>query len=125
MRKLAIAAAAIAALALAGTMVLAQDKKADKGGARKATTKVMAENARVRAYEVRFAPGAENASVPASSTRVVRVLSGGTLERTYADGKTEKVTYRTGEVRINESSLAFSTKNIGSSEVRLYVVQMK
>src|SRR5213595_373994 len=126
MRKLVtVAGAGVLTLALAGTMVLAQDKKADKGGARKATTRVMAENARVRAYEVSFAPGAENTSVPASSTRVVRALAGGTLERTYTDGRKENVTYKTGEVRINESSPAFTTKNIGSSEIRLYVVQVK
>jgi hypothetical protein len=87
--------------------------------------KVIAENPKVRAYEVTFAPGAENASVPASSIRVVRALSGGTLERTYTDGKKEKVTYKTGEVRINEVSPAFTTKNIGKSEIKLYVVQVK
>src|SRR5205085_483712 len=106
MRKLVTAAAGVLALVLAGTMVMAQDKKMDKGGAAKATMKVIAENARVRAYEVSFAPGAENTSVPASSTRVVRALAGGTLERTYSDGKKENVTYKTGEVRINESSPA-------------------
>ena len=125
MRKLVTAAAGALALVLAGTMVTAQDKKMDKGGAAKATMKVIAENARVRAYEVSFAPGAENTSVPASSTRVVRALAGGTLERTYTDGRKENVTYKTGEVRINESSPAFTTKNIGSSEIRLYVVQVK
>jgi len=63
--------------------------------------------------------------VPASSTRVVRALTGGTLERTYTDGKKEKVTYKTGEVRINEVSPAFTTKNIGKTEIKLYVVQVK
>lgn len=127
MRRLVTASAAAAALVLSGLFAqqaLAQDKKMDKG-ASKATMKVLQENAKVRAYEVSFAPGAENKSIPATSTRVVRALAGGTLERTYADGRKEKVTYKTGQVRINEASPAFTTKNIGKSEIRLYVVQVK
>jgi len=124
MRRLVTASAAAAALVLSGLFAqqaLAQDKKA----APKATMKVLQDNAKVRAYEVSFAPGAENKSVPASSTRVVRAIAGGTLERTYADGKKEKVTYKTGQVRINEASPAFTTKNIGKSEIKLYIVQVK
>src|SRR6266446_10826816 len=127
MRSLVTASLAVLAFVLSGSMVnsaTAQDKKAAKGAA-KATMKVITENAKARAYEVTFAPGAENTSVPASSTRVVRALAGGTLERTYTDGKKEKVSYKTGEVRINEVSLAFTTKNIGKSEIKLYVVQVK
>jgi type V secretory pathway adhesin AidA len=103
---------------------MAQDKKAEKGTG-KATMKVVAENAKTRAYEVTFAPGAENASVPSSSVRVVRALAGGTLQRTYSDGKKENVVYKTGEVRINEASPAFTTKNIGKKPIRLYIVQLK
>ena len=78
--------------------VLGQDKKA--------TMKVIAENDKARAYEVTFAPG--------------------TLERTYADGKKEKVTYKTGQVSINEPSpAAYTAKNIGKSAIKLYVVQLK
>lgn len=125
MRRLVTATLAAAAFALSAShCAIAQDKKSDKG-APKATMKVIAENAKVRAYEVTFAPGAENTSVPASSTRVVRALEGGTLERTYTDGKKEKVSYKTGEVRINEVSPAFTTKNIGKNEIKLYVVQVK
>lgn len=125
MRRLVTATLAAAVLALPASITLAQDKKAADKGAPKATMKVIAENPKVRAYEVTFAPGAENTSVPASSIRVVRALAGGTLERTYADGKKEKVTYKTGEVRINEVSPAFTTKNIGKSAIKLYVVQVK
>ena len=125
MRRLVTATLAAAVLVLPASITLAQDKKAADKGAPKATMKVVSENAKVRAYEVTFAPGAENTSVPASSTRVVRALAGGTLERTYSDGKKEKVTYKTDEVRINEVSPAFTTKNIGKSEVKLYVVQVK
>ena len=128
MRKLAIALPAVLAFVLSGLMVssaMAQDKKADKGGA-KATMKVIAENAKLRAYEVTFAPGAENTAVPSSQTRAVRALAGGTLQRTYADGKKEDVVYKAGDVRINEPSAAtYTAKNIGKSEVKLYIVLLK
>jgi hypothetical protein len=127
MRKLVTASAAVLAFVLSGALVnpaIAQDKKAEKG-AGKATMKVLAENTKARAYEVTFAPGAENAAVPSSSVRILRALKGGTLQRTYADGKKENIAYKTGEVRINEASPAFTTKNIGKSEVKLYIVQLK
>ena len=92
MRRLVTATLA-AAFALTAPIALAQDKKADKGGP-KATMKVIAENAKVRAYEVTFAPGAENTSVPASSTRVVRALEGGTLERTYTESRVHHEEHR-------------------------------
>jgi hypothetical protein len=118
-RTFVTASAAAAALVLAGVLVpaLAQDKKV--------TTKTIAENGKLRAYEVTFAPGAENTSIPNSSVRVVRALAGGTIERSYADGKKEKIIYKTGQVRINEVSPAFTSRNIGQSEIRLYVVQVK
>jgi hypothetical protein len=126
MRKLAALLVGAGAFVLSSFTIdaLAQDKKADKG-APKATIKVLQENDKVRVFETTFAPGAENTSVPSSATRVVRALSGGTLERTYGDGKKEKVVYKTGDVRINNPSPAFTTKNIGKSEVKLYIVQVK
>jgi hypothetical protein len=127
MRSLVTAASlAAAAFALSGLAVngMAQDKKMDKG-AQQAGMKVLAENDKMRAYEVTFAPGAENKAVPSSSVRVVRALQGGTLERTYTDGKKEKVTWKAGEVRINEASPAYTAKNIGKTTIRLYIVLLK
>ena len=127
MRMLVTASLAVLAFVLSGSIVssaTAQDKKAEKG-AGKAIMKVVAENSKARAFEVTFAPGAENTAVPTSSVRVVRALAGGTLQRTYADGKKENVVYKTGEVRINEASPAFTAKNIGKSQIKLYVVQVK
>ena len=128
MGRFAAASLGVLAFALSGLMVapaLAQDKMKAEKGAPKATMKVLKETAKVRVYEVTFVPGAENSAIPTSSVRVVRALAGGTLQRTYADGKKENIVYKTGEVRINEVSPAFTTRNIGKSEVRLYVVQLK
>lgn len=97
--------------------------EAEKG---KTVPKVLLDNDKVRAFEVRFQPGDEHRSVPTSSFRVARALSGGTMMRTYADGTTNKVEWKTGEVRLNEpSKVSYSTKNIGETDVHLYVVELK
>jgi hypothetical protein len=125
-RKFVTASLSAAALVLSGLMVggaIAQDKKTVKSPP-KAVIKIVAENAKVVATETTYAPGAES-STSRAEIRVVRALSGGTLRRTYADGKTEKVVYKTGDVRINDPGPEYTTKNIGKTEVRLYVVRLK
>jgi hypothetical protein len=92
----------------------------------KTAPKVLLENDKVRVFEVRYKPGDEHATIPTSSFRVVRVLSGGTMMRRYADGTTKKIEHTTGEVKINEpSKLHYVTKNIGETDVHLYVVVVK
>jgi hypothetical protein len=122
----------VPAFMLAGVVALpamaqdkAKDAKAAKAEKGKVTMKVLAENDKVRVFEVRYKPGDQNLSVPSSSVRVVRALKGGTIQRTYADGKTEKVEYKIGDVRINAPSGQYTTKNIGKTELVLYVVQVK
>jgi hypothetical protein len=96
-----------------------------QGKTAKATIKVLLENDKVRVYELTQKPGAENTGVVATSSRIVRALKGGTIQRTYADGKKETVIYKTGQVRLNEPGPAFTTKNIGKTEIRFYIVQLK
>lgn len=119
----------VAAFLLAGVVgspALAQEKakeaKAEKG---KSVTTVLAENDKVRVWETRYKPGDQNTAPPSSSTRVLRVLKGGTLLWTYADGKTEKVAWKTGEVKILTPGPQFTSKNVGKSEIVLYVVMLK
>ena len=106
---------------------MAQDKaKAALAAKGMAKLTVLADNDKTRVFEVQFKPGDENKAVPSSSFRVVRALKGGTLTRTYADGKTEKVEYKTDEVRLNEpSKVAYTAKNIGKTDIELYVVVLK
>jgi hypothetical protein len=104
---------------------MAQGKaaKAEKG---KAAMTTLAENDKARAFEVRYKAGDQNTAVPTSSYRVVRALKSGTLLRTYADGKTEKVQWKAGEVKIIAPDLGqYTTKNVGKSELVLYVVVLK
>jgi negative regulator of sigma E activity len=87
--------------------------------------KVLLENAKVRVYEVTYKPGDENTSIVSTSTRIIRPLRGGTLQLTYADGKKETVIRKAGEPYMLEPGPAYTTKNIGKTVVRLYVVQLK
>ena len=114
-----------AAFILAGP-AMAQDKaKAAKAEAGKASITVLAENDKARAFEIRFKPGDENVSVPSSNFRVARALQAGTQQRNYPDGKTEKIEWKTGEVKIVAPGGAYTTKNIGKSDLVLYVVVLK
>ena len=97
--------------------------KAEKG---QVTRKVLLENDKAQVFEVTFKPGDENKAVPSSLYRIVRALSGGTIQRTYADGKTEKVEWKTGEVRMNEpTKQTYIAKNVGKTNIVLYVVVLK
>ena len=95
--------------------------KAEKG---KATVKVLFENDKVRAVEVTFKPGDEGANV-ARPFHVVRALKGGTIQRTYADGKTAKSEWKTGEVRGVGPDPVYTPKNVGKTDVVLYAVFLK
>jgi hypothetical protein len=101
--------------------------KAEKG---KSTMKVLIDNNKVLVFERSYKPGDVNdTQEQQSSYRINRTISGGTLERTYADGKKEKIELKTGTVRYLEPAKGpsgkYTTKNIGNTEVVSYVVQLK
>jgi len=97
----------------------------DKGAGPAVKMKVLVDNDKAKAYEATYVPGAQNKGVVTSTVRIVRALKGGTLERTYADGKKEKVVWKAGEVKQINPGPAYTTKNIGKSDLQLYVVQLK
>ena len=111
--------AAFLAAGIAVNPAIAQDK------APSVKMKVLVDDDKVKVYEATYAPGAENKAVAASSTRIVRALTTGTLELTYADGKKEKRPWKAGQVREVKPGPAYTTKNISKSELKLYVVQLK
>ena len=111
--------------------VMAQDKAKDAKAAPaamaekgKPTTKVLVDNDKVRVVETTYKPGDEGASA-ARGARITRVLQGGTLQRTHADGKIEKNERKAGEVRFSEPSAPYRVKNIGSTDVVNYTVNIK
>ena len=121
---------------VAASPAFAQDKskdakaapaaKAEKG---KSTMKVLLDNDKVRVFERTYKPGDVNEEVPSSTFRVIRTLKGGTIERTYADGKKEKMEFKTGTVRFLEPAKGaggkYTVKNVGNTEVVNYVVLLK
>ena len=117
---------------MAANSAMAQDKakdakaapaaKAEKG---KITVKVLHENDRVRVTENTSKPGDVGPSV-VRGHRVVRWLQGGTVMRTYADGKTETIERKTGEVAVGApEKQAWSIKNVGKTTIVTYVVVIK
>jgi hypothetical protein len=94
---------------------------AEKG---KATQKILLDNDKVQVYETWFKPGDESANI-ARPYRVIHTLSGGTLLRTYADGKTEKRVEKTGDTRDSGPDPAYSAKNVGKTTIHVYVVAWK
>ena len=126
MRKLAAASLSllVSAFLVTGTVVdsaVAQDK----AGKPSVKITVLLENDKVKAYESTYPPGAENTAVATSALRIVRALNGGTLQRSYADGRKEDVAWKPGEVKQIAPGPAYTTKNIGKTPLHLYVVQLK
>ena len=111
-----------------GTRKTSDKREKAKAAAPEATQKVMLDNEKAQAIEIRYKPGAVNTNVPRAA-RIVRALTGGTLVRTYPDGKTEKVEWKAGDVRFIQATAAaspqYSTKNVGKSELVLYIVALK
>jgi quercetin dioxygenase-like cupin family protein len=91
----------------------------------KVSVKALLNNAKVRVVETTLKPGGELAAITTSVPRVIRVLKGGTTQFTYADGKKETKVWKAGEVMWLEAGPAYSNKNIGKTEVQLFVVNLK
>ena len=87
--------------------------------------KVLLENDKVKVYETMYKPGDVNTGVASSATRIIRVMKGGTIQRSYADGKKETLVLKTGEVNFYTQLPAYNVKNIGKTVFQTYVVQLK
>jgi quercetin dioxygenase-like cupin family protein len=124
--------ALLIAAAFAAAPAFAQDKakpaaapaaKAEEAKKGDETTKVYVENEKVRVSETTYKAGATSA-MRERPPRVVRAMTEGTMERTYADGKKETITYKAGDVKYYPKQ-TYVQKNAGKSDVVLYVVNIK
>ena len=108
--------------------VFAQEKKVEKTvqkpAAGEATVKDIEQNDKVRVAEAIFRPG-DVSPTEKRPMRVVHCIKGGTLERTYEDGKKENISWKAGETRIIAEQRPYSVKNIGKGTIHLIVVGMK
>lgn len=96
----------------------------ETGTASKMEQKVFAENEQVQVVENTFKPGAESPNIP-RPFRVVRAIKGGKFQRIYADGRKEDGQYKTDEVKVLDASPPYILKNVGDSELVLYIVFIK
>jgi hypothetical protein len=122
---------------LAATPVMAQDKGKDAKAAPAAvaekgknTVRVLLDNAKVKVIERTYRPGDVNDGTElTTSYRVNHTVKGGTLERTYASGKKEKIEVKSGMVRFLEPAKnageKYTTKNVGNTEIVSVVTELK
>ena len=91
--------------------------------------KVLVDNERVKVWETTYKPGDVNREVANANYRVNRTLRGGTIERTYADGKKEKFELKAGTVRYLEPNKpgapSYTVQNIGKTDYVSYTVLLK
>jgi len=97
---------------------------ASGGSPPQATNKELIDNDKVRVYETTFAPGAEASNMP-RPYRIVRALTDGTLLRSFADGRTETIVWKAGDVKELGPDSQYKSKSVGASEFRWYVVVPK
>ena len=117
-------AGAVCISLLFGGYALAQDKKADKGKAPERVQKVLIDSDAFRVTETTYPPGSSSTIQPIH--RVTRALKGGTLVRTYSDGKKETVTWKDGEAKEQPAAATpYTLTNPGKSAVVLYTVSIK
>ena len=115
--------------AFVGTAMAQEKAKAEKAQTTSAKeTKAQAgnvlfENDRVRVSESRIKPG-ENNGMKMRSDRVNVSINPGKTRVHYADGKKEDFDLKAGSVRFNKAGTS-STENIGKTETRTVIVNLK
>jgi hypothetical protein len=128
-RATALCASAMALTLAFSTAAFAQSMAMEKGGAvqktaHQRTLTVLAENEKLLVSDVVYQPG-DTGAASSKDGLVVYHLSGGTIERTYADGSKQIVTYKAGQTTIIAEKRPYSTKNIGKTAIHEIVVQLK
>lgn len=121
--RIPLCALAVSLLTATSASVLAQEKAA-AAPPDQATRTTLVEDDKVQVSESHLQPG-ESSRPNTEVYRVIRALQGGTLLRTYADGRTEESVWKTGEVQIQLPGPPYTVKNVGNTEVVLYIVRLK
>lgn len=92
--------------------------------AAEATTKIVAENAKVQVIDNVVPPGTLSPIVSRLGL-VAYYVQGGTSERGYADGTKEVVERKTGETFIVTEKRPYSLKNVGKTTIHVITVRLK
>ncbi len=120
-RVVGFGVAGIAVMALSGNVILAGQ---DPAVVNAKTITVKLENDRVRVLEAHIGPGDKEQphSHPAS---IIYVIGGGTMRNHAADGTVSDTTYKAGDTIYREAITRHWAENIGSTTVRLVLVELK
>ena len=124
----AFCATAMALTLAFSTWAFSQGMKMEKPMAGQAagpsTRKVIAENEKLIVTDTVTRPG-EGTAMQSREGWVYIYVSGGKVERTYADGSKKVVPRKSGQVVLNNEKRPYSTKNIGTTTVHIIVVHLK
>jgi hypothetical protein len=88
------------------------------------TSKTVFENNKVVVTDNVLKPGDASPS-SVRGGRVLYYITGGTLERTFADGTKESVTRKTGQAVMNSETRPYAVTNTGKTTVRVITVMVK
>ena len=88
------------------------------------TTKLIAESEKLEVHDSVYRPG-EGAPMDKRDGRVFYFVTGGTLERTFADGSKQVTVRKTGSTTINAEKRPYSLKNIGKTTIHIISVWPK
>ena len=121
MKKFLLLAVTISISGFFANAATAQEK-AEKANV--PTITVFVQNDRVKVYEGRFKPGDKSAGMAKRPARVEFAITDGQMRNYYPDGKTEEVMWKAGEVKWSEPA-TYQQENIGETEFRIRVVQLK
>jgi quercetin dioxygenase-like cupin family protein len=88
------------------------------------TPKVVAENSKLQVLDNVSRPG-DVSPMQSRDGLVAYYVSGGTTERTYADGKKEVIERKTGEALIVSEKRPYSLKNVGKTTMHIITVKLK
>lgn len=87
-------------------------------------TKTVFENDKITVVDNVLKPGEESPSQDRAGL-ILYYISGGTVERTFADGKKEIVTRKTGQALMNPEKRPYAVTNTGSTTLRVITIKMK
>ena len=123
MTNFAFVAVAILMSGFFGKAAMAQERAKGENASGRTVT-VLVENDRVKVYEGRFSPGEKSPRMSNRPARVEFAITDGQMRNHYPDGKTEDVTWKAGEAKWAEPA-TYQQENVGKTEFRIRVVQLK
>ncbi|HXW07412.1 MAG TPA: cupin domain-containing protein [Vicinamibacterales bacterium] len=120
-----LAGIVLTAAFFSGRPLVAGEAPPVQGAAKPASaSKIVLENARVRVRDVTFPPGSAGMHTH-ELAHVGVVISGGTLEFKYPDGKSETAKLVAGGVGYRDANVTHEPVNPGTTPVRVIEVELK